>query len=437
MTEPESADRYLQTGSAAGPSSTLLSSIQQMLGQPLIGPNEPLLGAAAVLGGFGAGVAGKPNPVVEQLRAGRDQQLKMGLMLGDLQHKAEAARIDVLYKNAQLGFKKAEEARAQAKLDLDKKQVDVALGGKMLDIAAKSDSPELYSRAIDYFQNAKLFPMGFSAEEVKAAQTSKTRRELLHKNWDVLVAKALLGDFEDPDLKELGQNLIDAARDPQRRTLLEQHLKQVPAEVVLGRWNTEVAENATKKVQAELDLSAANITKRVAAGEPVDPRDASTLMLQQMLRKAATPDQIAMFGLAFANTGVTLPPSMAEAVGAWRKKVDLIERQTDATTQLGMLRRELTTLERHKNWIEANTRDAQVVTGLTTMLERLARAAESARYSSPAQREALNAQVDRLRREVQALLDKRAPAPEVAPPPPASPADREKALRQRHLGIGG
>lgn len=432
----EEADRYLPAGPTAGPSSTLLSSIQQMLGQPLIGPNEPLLGAAAVLGGFGAGVAGKPNPVVDQLRTERDQQLKMGLMVGELQHKAETARIDVLYKNAQLGFKKAEEARAREKLDLDKRKLDFDLGKLALDIADKSDSPELYSKTVDYFQNAQLFPMGFSPEDVKAARSDKLRRDVLHKNWEVLAAKALAGWNDDPDLQKYGANFIAMAQDPQRRPLLEQLLKQKPVDVVLSDWNREVAENSVKKAQAELDLSAANIQKRIAAGKPVDPRDASTLMLQQLFRKGVTPEQVALFGIAFEGTGVELPPSIAEAVGAWRTKITLIERQTDAAEQLAALRRELTTFERHKNWVEANTRDAQVVSGLTKMLEQLARAAESARYSSPAQRDALNAQVERLRREVGALLDKRAPTPPPTPPPPASPADREKALRERHMGVG-
>lgn len=424
--------RYIPASPSAGPSATLLSSIQELLGQPLV--NDPLTGAAAVLSGFGAGTMGKPNPVLEQLATERNKQLTLGVTLADLQHKSETARIDVLYKNAMLGHQKATEERDRQRLALDKTRASLDFGIKSLDIADKTDSPEVYGNAVKYFQDAGVFPM-FDPKEIEAARSDKKRRQILKENFDVLVAKAVLGDFEDPDLKQYGENLVAAAKNPEKRPLLLQMLKAVPPDVILSDWNTKVAENSVKKLHAELDSAAAAVTKRLQSGQPAQPGDTNILMMHQMFRKAATPDQVAMFGLMFQGAGMPIPAGMTEAVGAWRKKIDLVTKQTSAAQSLIELRAELVKLNRLKNWVQENTKEPQVLNGLLEMVETLAKAAESAQYA-PTQRDALNATINKLRQEVQKEIDKRnAPPPGADAPaaPPPSPASREDALRQRYL----
>ena len=71
--------------------SGLLSGIRRLLSQPVL-PNDPMSRAGSILAGFGAGVQGQPNPVIEQARKLQADELTKTLGLAQLMHSLQTEK---------------------------------------------------------------------------------------------------------------------------------------------------------------------------------------------------------------------------------------------------------------------------------------------------------------------------------------------------------
>ena len=129
------ADAALPGAQTPGASNPLLG-IAQLMSQPLIGKNEPLLQAGAILSGFSAGMRGQQNPVIQQLLAERETQTNRAVQLSTLGLHMQQA-------NA----KAAEDKYKQTK---DRADLYKSVG----EIGIKSDNPTFRKHAIDLIGKA-------------------------------------------------------------------------------------------------------------------------------------------------------------------------------------------------------------------------------------------------------------------------------------------
>ena len=102
-----------------------LQGIQGLRGQPVV-PDNPLAQLGSILAGFGAGVQGKPNPVVEMYRqqrqdqlAGFQQQASIGGALGTMENQRAQRQIES--QKIRRDEQKYEQGRTDKALELRQK----------------------------------------------------------------------------------------------------------------------------------------------------------------------------------------------------------------------------------------------------------------------------------------------------------------------------